>query len=267
MSRPAPYRIATDTWVVPYLFQEPGAPVAVYINSLVIAGKEPVLVDCGPAVNRAAWLEDVFSIVDLADVRWVFLSHDEVDHVGNLDLVLEECPKAQIVTSWFASDRMSASMEVPPLRSRWINDGESFSIADRTFTAVRPPIFDSPTTRGLFDHKTGVYWAADAFSAPVLEATTDAADLDAGFWRDGFLQFQRYISPWHTIVDASKFEATVRRVQDLQPSVVATGHGPAVTGARLDEAFRMLAEVPHLDAAPFPGQAELDQIVKHILGA
>ena len=50
----ANYRIATDTWVVPYRFQEPGAPVAVYMNSMVIAGKEPVLVDCGPAVNRAA---------------------------------------------------------------------------------------------------------------------------------------------------------------------------------------------------------------------
>ena len=48
---PPPYEIATDTWVVPELF--PAGPDAfVPINSMVIAGAEPVIVDTGTPVNE-----------------------------------------------------------------------------------------------------------------------------------------------------------------------------------------------------------------------
>ena len=62
-----------------------GQPLFVYINSMVILGKEPVIVDTGTPANRKQWLDDVFSLVEPEDVRWIFLSHDDVDHTGNLD--------------------------------------------------------------------------------------------------------------------------------------------------------------------------------------
>ena len=56
---------------------------------------------------------------------------------------------------------------MPPTRQRWVDDGESFDVGDRMLQAVRPPVFDSPTTRGLFDPTTGVYWASDGFATPM----------------------------------------------------------------------------------------------------
>ena len=73
-----------------------------------------------------------FGLVDPADVRWVFLSHDDSDHTGNLAPVLDLCPNATLVTSWFANERMSGDLVVPPHRQRWVNDGESFDAGDRT---------------------------------------------------------------------------------------------------------------------------------------
>ena len=35
-------------------------------------------------------------------MRWIFLSHDDVDHVGNLAVLLELCPRATVLTSWWA---------------------------------------------------------------------------------------------------------------------------------------------------------------------
>ena len=43
---------------------------------------------------------------------------------------------------------------------------------------MRPPIFDSPTTRGLFDPTTGVYWASDSFATPMLAPVRDVDELD-----------------------------------------------------------------------------------------
>src|SRR4051794_1818664 len=101
----APYQVAEETFVIPELHLQPGAP-AVYINSLVIRGEQPVIVDTGNLLNRDQWMSAVFSIVDPEDVRWIYLSHDDADHVGNLEPVMELAPQATVVGEWFLWERL-----------------------------------------------------------------------------------------------------------------------------------------------------------------
>src|SRR5579871_2268940 len=170
-----PYRVAAGTWVVPQLLEtEPGMLAAV--NSMVIAAAEPVIVDTGTAVNRDRWLEQVFAIVDPADVRWVFLSHADRDHIGNLGPVLEMCPHAVVVTTMWGVRHMLADGAPPLTRMRWVNDGERFPAGDRVLHAVRPPVWDNTNTRGLYDPVTEVFWAADCFASMLSAPVTDAAD-------------------------------------------------------------------------------------------
>ena len=72
----------------------PAGPDAfVPVCSMVIRGAEPVIVDTGAPVHRESWLDQVLSLVDPQDVRWIFLSHDDTDHLGNLNEMLELCPR------------------------------------------------------------------------------------------------------------------------------------------------------------------------------
>jgi glyoxylase-like metal-dependent hydrolase (beta-lactamase superfamily II) len=76
-----PYAIAKDTWVIPHVF--PAPPFGnINVNSMIIRGREPVIVDTGPPGVRSSWLEQAWSIVDPKDVRWIFLSHDDGDHTA-----------------------------------------------------------------------------------------------------------------------------------------------------------------------------------------
>ena len=93
-----------------------GTPLRVYLNSMVICGAEPVIVDTGTVANRSQWLDDVFGLVDPTDVRYVFISHDDVDHTGNLAQVMEHCPHATLLASWALVERFSNAFEFP-LRS------------------------------------------------------------------------------------------------------------------------------------------------------
>jgi len=78
-----PYQIAEETFVIPWALEAP--PVGHFpMNSMVIRGAEPVLVDTGAPAVRPQWLEAAWSVVDPIDVRWVFLTHDDRDHSGNL---------------------------------------------------------------------------------------------------------------------------------------------------------------------------------------
>jgi flavorubredoxin len=108
-----PERIADETWLIHQVQEATGAPLRVYLNSMVIRGAEPVIVDTGTLANRAQWLEDVFGLVDPADVRYVFLSHDDVDHTGNLAEVMERCPNATLLASWALVERFSNAFEFP----------------------------------------------------------------------------------------------------------------------------------------------------------
>jgi flavorubredoxin len=257
---PDPYRIAPDTWVIPEIVEAaPGAFVA--INSMVIAGTEPVIVDTGNELSRHEWLEAAFSIVDPADVRWVFLSHDDHDHIGTLPAVLDLCPQATLVTSWVAVERTSRALELPVDRMRWVNSGESFDAGDRTLVAMRPPVFDSPVTRGLFDATTGVYWAVDTFACMLPGHVTDVDDVPADAWEETLLQFNRMVSPWHSLLDPRKFGAYVDEVAALGITTVAAGHSAAIRGARLDAAFALIRTLPTLPAADLPGQADLDSLL------
>ena len=202
----------------------------------------------------------MFSLVEPEDIRWVFISHDDVDHTGNVNALMELAPNATLVIDWFMQERMGASLEVPASRWRWVQDGDAIDVGDRTLQVVRPPVYDSGTTRGLFDPSTGVYWGSDAFAAPMLTPVRNAADIDLGFWLEGIHTFARYVSPWLSLVDGAKFQRTVDRIEALQPNVLAGCHSAAVDGSRVAEAIAATRTAPWATVAPQPDQSVLDAI-------
>ena len=174
-------KVAPETWVIQATWGEDVQPLTVHMNSMVIRGREPIVVDTRCPIHRDQYLDDLFAIVEAHDVRWVCISHDDVDHDGNLHQVIDACPNATIVASWFLCERLQLErVEVSPLRWRWVGDGESFNAGDHTMLAVRPPLYDSPTTRGLLDTTTGVYWASDCYSTPVNTGTAFVDQLPVG---------------------------------------------------------------------------------------
>jgi flavorubredoxin len=265
-TRLTPTEIAPDTFVIHDHQGEGEGPVAVPLNTMVIRGAEPVVVDTGMKENREQYLADVFSLVDPDDVRWVFISHDDVDHTGNLNILMESCPNATLVINWFMVERMGASLEVAPQRWRWLGDGDHLDVGDRRLQLVRPPIFDSPTTRGLYDPATGVYWAADSFATPMVEPVRDVTPLDEGFWHDGMAMFNTYVSPWLAMVDERRYAATVDRVAQLAPTVMAGCHTPVIPGTHIAAALDVARRTPSMAVPAQPDQAVLDEIVRTLEG-
>jgi hypothetical protein len=257
-----PAEIAKDTFLIHSVQPALGEPLFVYLNSLVIRGAEPMIVDTGTIANRDQWMRDVFAIVEPEDVKWIYLSHDDVDHSGNLDEVMTACPNAKLVCNWAMVERHTNCFNFPLDRCRWVMDGESLDIGDRTLQALRPPVYDSPTTRGLYDPTTRVYWAVDTFATPLPDYKLGIADLNAEFWEFGLAMFALgAVSPWLAMVDPKKYDAYVDGVQNLDIATVACCHSPVIEGEYIDKAFARIRALPSLDPIPLPDQSVLDQIV------
>ena len=260
--RVAPTNVAPDTWVIHSVQPALGQPLFVFLNSMVIKGSEPMIVDTGTIANREQWLEDVFSLVEPEDVRWIFISHDDVDHTGNLDETLSACPNAKIVCNWAMVERHTNCFDFPLDRCRWVMDGEKLDIGDRTLLAMRPPVYDSPTTRGLFDPTTGLYWSVDTFATPLPDVGAGIADLEKEFWEFGLALFALgAVSPWLSMVDPVKYGKYVDGVQNLDIKTVAGCHTPVIEGPFIEQAFARIRELPVIDPPPMPDQSVLDEIV------
>jgi flavorubredoxin len=262
----SPVTIAPDTFLIPNLAPaEPGTYVQV--NSLLIRGEEPIIVDTGAPVHRDHWLEQVFSLVDPEDVRWVFLSHDDGDHTGSLHQVLDACPRATLVTNFFAMERLSLERPLPLQRMIWREPTESFDAGDRRLRLVVPPIFDGPTTRALYDERTGVLWAVDSFAALTTGAVHEVAEVPRDLYEDSFQLFNSLISPWHQWLDPVAYNRHVDTVEALRPEVVASAHGHVLRGGDIHDAFdrvRTLAGQPRITP---PGQSALDELIATVIAA
>jgi flavorubredoxin len=257
-----PTKIAADTWVIHQVQRALGEPLDIYINSMVILGDQPMIVDTGTPANRRQWMEDVFALVEPEDVRWIFLSHDDVDHAGNLDETLAACPNATLVCNWAMVERHTNCFDFPLDRCRWVMDGEALDIGDRTLQAIRPPVFDSPTTRGLYDPTTKVYWAVDTFATPLPDWKMGVADLEHDFWSQGLMLFGLgAVSPWITMTDPAKYGRHVDRTQSLDITTIASCHSPVLEGPYIAKAFERIRQFPTLGIPEMPGQSFLDEVV------
>ena len=262
-----PQVIAPETWLIPNLAPA-GPDVYIPVNSMVIRGTEPVIVDTGAPVHRELWLEKVFSVVEPEDVRWIFLSHDDPDHTGGLLDVLERCPHATLVTNFFSVERLG--LEKPPLpldRMRWVEPGGSFDAGDRTLHLFKPPIFDGPTTRGLYDPTTAAMWIVDSFACMTPGAVHHMADLPRDLVDETFLLFNSMVSPWHAWLDPAAYRRHVDDVEALGVLAVASAHGPIITGSAIHDAFEAIRGLAGQPIIPGPGPELLDELLAGALTA
>ena len=256
----SPHRIAADTWLIPNIV--PAGPGAyLMVNSMLIRGAEPIVVDTGAPVHRDHWFEQVLSLVDPEDVRWIYLSHDDGDHVGNLHELLAMCPNATLVMNFFMTERLALERPLPLDRMRWVGPGESFDAGDRRLHLIVPPIFDGPTTRALYDEKTAVLWAVDSFAAMTPGAVHDRADVPREMFDETFALLNSLVSPWHQWLDSAKYRAHTESVEALGLLAVASAHGPVLTGSAIPDAFERVRTMAGAPIVAPPGQPMLDQLV------
>lgn len=248
---PRPQPVAPDVWLVRSPV-DPAAGVDLPLNSLVVAGEQAVLVDTGGS-DRADWWAQVEAVVDPAAVRWVVVGHEGPDHSGGLAEVAERCPDATLVGSWALAGRLRDRGVEPDDRWRWVADGDVVPAAGRDLHVVRPPAYDSPTTLGLHDPLTGVYWSSVCFGTPVPHEVDEVSVIDRDVWEDGFSAYHRRLSPWLSDVDPARWRAAVSRVGVLGPRTIASARGPLVRRSDVGRALDLLVDLAGLpEPAPQP---------------
>ena len=232
---------ASDAWhVIPAWLPVPGMGV-LPVNSFLLKGREPLLVDTGLAALGDAYLSALEAEIDLRELRWIWLSHLDADHAGNLARVLDRAPRVRIVTNFLGRGKMQlAGLDVS--RVHLLEPGAALELADRRLMAVRPPYFDAPESLGFFDARDGVLFLVDAFGAVLPEPVTDVGELADAPLQAGLAGWSSLDAPWLALVDQARFGRTLEAIARLQPATLLSGHLPPATDAS-DRILGLVAEV------------------------
>ena len=248
------YQAAPDVHVFPVNLPLPGVGV-LPINAYLLMAEEPVLIDTGIGVDGDDFLAALSSLVDLRELKWVWLTHDDADHTGSVQRVMEAAPNATLVTHAFSALRMSSWWPVPLERVHAIRFGDEIHVGDRTLTAVPPPLFDSPLSMGVLDRSTGALFSVDAFGAILPAPSQDASEIPPDALAGGMLAWAASDSPWAHLVDRERFSEVLDRVRRLQPTRIFSSHLPVASGTSTEQFLKVLESVP--DSEPFvPPNAE-----------
>ncbi len=259
----APYQATPDVHVLPTHAPLPGVGV-LPVNAYVLLSEEPVLIDTGMGADGEDFVDALTSIIEPRALRWVWLTHDDADHTGSIQRVLELAPHARLVTHAFSALRMASWWPVPLDRVHAIRVGDRLAVGDRTLRAVAPPLYDSPLSTGLLDEATGALFSVDSFGALLSEVTQDAADVPEEVLAGGMQAWATADSPWAHLLDRGRFGQVLEGVRRLQPSHILSSHLPAANGTSLERFLEVLESVPDAEPAVAPNDEEFAQMVAAI---
>lgn len=224
-----PMRVAAETFALPAFFPIPGLGL-LPMNSFLVRGAQPVLVDSGPPTLAGELMEQLGTLMDLRDLRWIWLTHMDPDHIGAIIPLLEAAPRAKVVTSFIGLGKLAMICAIGPERAHLINPGGRLDIGDRELVAMRPPVYDAPETMAAFDAKTRALFSADTFGALLDAPAPHAGAVPDDALKAGMLTWASVDAPWLEDVPRDRFARSLAAWNGLGATTVLSAHLPPAEG-------------------------------------
>ena len=218
-----------------------------------------MLVDTGMAAVRTDFLRELRALIDPQDLRWIWITHTDMDHLGNFEAVLAEAPNARVVTTYVGMAKMGLQ-GLPLDRVYLLNPGQSLDVGDRKLLAIKPPTYDAPETTALFDQKSSTLISADSFGALLDKPFDNTADINASDLREGSHLWTSLDAPWLGMIDPKKFGKTLLGIENLKADTILSSHLP-VARNMTKTLLEILAEAYKTPAFVGPDQKALEAMM------
>ena len=202
------------------------------------------------------------SVIDPAELKWIWLTHTDFDHIGSLHRILDEYPQIRLITTFLGVGIMSLSAPLPMDRLRFVNPGERITLGNRTLHAFRPPAFDNPSTTGFYESSSRTLFSSDCFGALLADVPENAADLSEEALREGQVFWATVDSPWLHKVDQSTLAGELKAIRAMEPDLILSSHLPMAPASLTERLLASVAATPNAQPFVGPDQAALEEMLK-----
>jgi flavorubredoxin len=253
-----PLHISESIAALPSFVPIPGLGL-LPVNAFVVKSTAPVLIDAGLHADADEFMDALRAVIEPRDLRWIWLTHIDQDHIGSVRRLLEEAPRAKVATNFLGLGKLGLMAPFPLERVHLLNPGQRIDAGDRTLLAVAPPVYDAPETMGAFDEKSRAFFSSDCFGAVLQEPAHDAATVAPNALREGQVLWASIDAPWLRRTSEGWLASALNELRRMEPKVILSSHLPPAFG--MTEAFAD-ALIAARSAAPFVGP---DQAAFHAM--
>lgn len=193
----------------------------------------PLLFDSGSHIHSGEIMAELKELLGDTSPTYVFLTHTELPHTGNIKTILDAWPSAKLVCSSAILPHVELPWWVTKDQVKFAYAGTNESYGGRQISFLDGILKDQPGTHWMFDDTTGALFTADAFGYNFPHSADLLFDdeLGDGIPDDWLRRYQESAFRFLPMVSGSKVNAEIAKVfakRDVR--IIAPTHGNAVRG-------------------------------------
>lgn len=196
-------------------------PAGFTFNQFVIDADEPLLFHCGPHSMFPLISEGFGRIMPIERLRWITFGHIESDESGAMNDWLAAAPDAIVAFNTLGCELSVTDMAIRPPRA--MADGEVLDLGSRRVRFIcTPHVPHNWESQVLFEEVTNTLLCGDLLTHVDGRVATTNADIVEAALKTEDMFGSMSMGPLTV--------PTIRRLADLQPSVLALMHGSSLVG-------------------------------------
>ena len=205
-------------------------------NSYLLKGTEKnVLVETAHLQYFDRYLENIREVIDPSKIDYIVLNHNEPDHTGCVEKLLDYMPNATILISKAGSIYLKNIINRSDVKIQVVKDEETIDIGGKTLKFLMAPFLHWPDSMFTWVEEEKTLFSCDFLGAHYCEPymfDTNMAYPEK--YEEGFTYYyQAIFGPFKPYVLAG-----LEKIKGLDIQRVCNSHGPILTkGCRLEYAM------------------------------
>lgn len=193
----------------------------------------PLIFDAGSHLHSEEIMADLKTLLGDTAPGYVFLTHTELPHTGNLNVILKEWPSVKLVVSSGILPHVELPWWVEEDQIQYAYAGTEEAYGGRHISFLDAILKDQPGTHWMYDAVTETLFTADAFGYlfPQSADTLFDDEIDGGLSTDWIYDYHASAFRFLPYVIADKMMDDFHKVfAKRQVAVIAPTHGNAIRG-------------------------------------
>lgn len=193
----------------------------------------PLLFDSGSHVHSTQIMTELKSLLGDTPPGYVFLTHTELPHTGNINAILDTWPETKLVVSSAILPHVELPWWVTSEQFQFVYAGTNEVYGGRQISFLDGILKDQPGTHWMFDAQTKTLFTADAFGYFLPQSADLMFDdeLADGIPLDWLKRYHASAFRFLPMVSGSKVNVDIAKIFDKREvKILAPTHGNAVRG-------------------------------------